>query len=608
MPGGADLGYCRQLNGEGNRRIRQYVERGGSYLGFCAGAYYGSGQCEFEVGNKNLEVIGKRELGFYPGICRGLAFPGFAYNSEAGTRAAELKVSKTFLTKGSVPEVFCSYYNGGGVFVDAKDFHDKGVEILAEYAEPLKVDAGNGKASALYCNVSNGGAVLSSTHPEFAAANLGHAKIPGYDQIIEALKRDDGKRIDFLKACLSKLGLEVSQEDKTIPPLSRLHLSSALPAATSQVVSSLSEVIIDEGGFKHMKGENDTFFFEKPSAWSLVDLKDALPEEDTSEADEARSDDDRIPDYNRVLKHIVIHDETIPKSKETPYFNHSTFYASLQDYSGDAEIEGIFGNSLLYGEVVTSTNTLLEKNTALLRRLPTGFTATATSQIAGRGRGSNVWLSPAGSLMFSTVIRHPTSLLAKAPVIFLQYIAAIAIVEGVKTYEPGFETLPLKLKWPNDIYALDRFSEQYVKIGGILVNSHYDSSEFLAVVGIGLNTTNAAPTTSLNALNPPVPFVLEKLLARILVTFSNLYKAFTVTGFNKDLEETYYKYWLHSDQVVTLETEGGARARIKGISSDWGLLVAEELGQNDRATGKRFQLQSDSNSFDFFKGLVKRKM
>ena len=94
------------------------------------------------------------------------------------------------------------------------------------------------------------------------------------------------------------------------------------------------------------------------------------------------------------------------------------------------------------------------RNTELLRRLPTGFTATATTQLAGRGRGSNVWVSPAGSLMFSIVVRHPASLTTIAPVIFLQYLAAIAIVEGIKTYDVGYQDLQVKLKWPNDICRL----------------------------------------------------------------------------------------------------------------------------------------------------------
>ena len=59
---------------------------------------------------------------------------------------------------------------------------------------------------------------------------------------------------------------------------------------------------------------------------------------------------------------------------------------------------------------------------------------------------------------------------------------------------------------------------------------------------------------------------------------------------------------------MTLEAEGGIRARIKGITTDWGLLVAEELGWEDRGTGRMVTLQSDSNSFDFFKGLIKKKV
>lgn len=74
----------------------------------------------------------------------------------------------------------------------------------------------------------------------------------------------------------------------------------------------------------------------------------------------------------------------------------------------------------------------------------------------------------------------------------------------------------------------------------------------------------------------------------------------------------YYDDWLHMHQAVTLEEEGGTRARIKGITRDYGLLLAEELVRgwdgSERTTGKVWQLQSDSNSFDFFKGLVKRKV
>lgn len=610
FPGGADLGYCRTLNGEGNRKISQYVERGGSYMGFCAGAYYGSKRCEFEKGNKNLEVVGDRELAFYPGTCRGLAFPGFVYHSEEGARAVELKVSKTGLTKGSLPDVFRSYYNGGGVFVDAPKFQEKGVEILASYTQDLKVDPGEGTAAVVYCKVGDGAAVLTSPHPEFAAVNLDQeSDVDDYAKVVQVLAEDDKQRTDFLKACLLKLGLKVSQETTAVPSLSRLHLSSILPNGTSEIMAGLQEIVSIVDGEEYIKDENDTFHLEKPSAWSLGSLAQALTSEPSEKTDDHDDDEDRIIDYDTVIKRLVVHEKEPPQSKETPYFSHDAFYANLKHYeSKTQEVKDGFGYNILYGEVVTSTNTMLEKNTEILRRLPAGFTATATVQVAGRGRGSNVWVSPAGSLMFSTVVRHPVSLTSHAPVVFLQYLAALAIVEGIKTYDVGYKDMQVKLKWPNDIYAVDPSSKNLVKIGGILVNSHYDSSEFLSVIGIGLNTTNAAPTTSLNALKPPSPFTLEKLLARILTTFSSLYRKFVRTGFDKSFEHMYYKHWLHTDQIVTLEAEGGVRARIKGITRDWGLLLAEELGWEDRATGKIWTLQSDSNSFDFFKGLVKRKV
>ena len=91
------------------------------------------------------------------------------------------------------------------------------------------------------------------------------------------------------------------------------------------------------------------------------------------------------------------------------------------------------------------------RNAKLLAHLPTGFTCTATTQVAGRGRGSNVWVSPAGSLVFSVCMKHPMALNNTAPVVFIQYLAAIAIVEAIRSYDQGYKDIPVKLKWPNDI-------------------------------------------------------------------------------------------------------------------------------------------------------------
>lgn len=167
FPGGADLAYCRALNGYGNRRIAQYVRQGGAYLGLCAGGYYGAGRCEFEVGNGELEVVGPRELAFFPGTCRGGAFHGFKYHSEVGARAPRLTVRRQALgEEQGLEESFRCYYNGGGVYVDCKGPASKDVEVLASYAAKLDVDGGEDKAAVVYCKVGDGGAILSGVHPE----------------------------------------------------------------------------------------------------------------------------------------------------------------------------------------------------------------------------------------------------------------------------------------------------------------------------------------------------------------------------------------------------------------------------------------------------------
>lgn len=99
--------------------------------------------------------------------------------------------------------------------------------------------------------------------------------------------------------------------------------------------------------------------------------------------------------------------------------------------------------------------------------------------------------------------------------------------------------------------------EKFVKIGGILVNCSFVDNQFLLVVGCGINTTNRAPTTSLNLIVEALNirrkakgftilswFEQEKLLAKILVTFEEMYYQFCSQGF-RPFEELYYKHWLH---------------------------------------------------------------
>jgi len=189
-----------------------------------------------------------------------------------------------------------------------------------------------------------------------------------------------------MKACLLKLGLQVNEEEQPVPSLSRLHLSAHTPSDVTELLASWHEVTTVIDGVEYVQAENDTFHVEKPATWGMGDLVKAvtnvLPdavsgtsktEESTEKADSKkeqleaeRSDDknsgDKIIDYDKIIKTIVPHERTLPSSRETPCFNHDSYYANLSHYQNKSNIdEPYVGTHLFYGEVVTSTNTMLEK-------------------------------------------------------------------------------------------------------------------------------------------------------------------------------------------------------------------------------------------------------
>ena len=213
---------------------------------------------------------------------------------------------------------------------------------------------------------------LLVTSSRFAAVNLDpNSDGPDYPKMLKALADDDESRTDFLKACLSRLGLTISQETSSAPSLSRLHLSSLHHHLVPELLSSWEEIITKEDGEEYIKGENDTFHLEKQdSRWSLNPLVRSLPlpgnsrgkGEYAADGVDRTGSGDTIVDYNAITKRLIPHETEWPGTKETPYFNHHSFYANLRKYQQESNDEAEeFGRHLMYGEVVTSTNTLLEK-------------------------------------------------------------------------------------------------------------------------------------------------------------------------------------------------------------------------------------------------------
>nr|XP_010926889.1 biotin--protein ligase 2 [Elaeis guineensis] len=259
-----------------------------------------------------------------------------------------------------------------------------------------------------------------------------------------------------------------------------------------------------------------------------------------------------------------------------------------------------FGRLLIWSPRLPSTHDLVSQN---FSELPLGTVCIADVQFKGRGRAKNVWESPEGCLLFSFTLQMEDG--HKLPL--LQYVVSLAVTEAIKEScrAQGSPQLDVRIKWPNDLY-LDG-----LKVGGILCTSTYRSKKFNVCAGIGLNLDNEKPTTCLNMVLQKLSsgthrLMREDILAAFFNNFENLFDIFLIQGFQA-LEELYYKTWLHSGQKVIIEEKHEGQSVeetaviVQGLTSSGYLLATDE----DK---KSYELHPDGNSFDFFKGLVRRKL
>lgn len=198
MPGGADRPYLEKLRGQGNQHLKNYVQNGGKYLGICAGAYYAADRIEFAKDDPALEVIGDRELKFYPGLVEGPTYKGFDHRdvkNTAGMRAATIHMQNKNLTL---------FYNGGGHFVDADNFSN--VTVLARYGDeqPYRNDR---PAAIIECNVGKGKAILSGPHFEWDAKSLDKLNLE-LTEMKKKLALQENSRQELILYIFNRLGLE----------------------------------------------------------------------------------------------------------------------------------------------------------------------------------------------------------------------------------------------------------------------------------------------------------------------------------------------------------------------------------------------------------------
>lgn len=88
--------------------------------------------------------------------------------------------------------------------------------------------------------------------------------------------------------------------------------------------------------------------------------------------------------------------------------------------------------------------------------------------------------------MFSILLRIPLTSIPTNKLVFVQYLVSLAIVEACRNEGVlGKKGRDVRLKWPNDIYAVVHGGEgeQRKKIGGVLVNTSFSGGKVDIIIG-----------------------------------------------------------------------------------------------------------------------------
>ena len=407
LPGGRDIPYHTDLAGKGNEVISKFVREGGSYLGICAGGYYGASEIKFMMDHETYKVHAFRELGFWEGTCEGTVFPGFEYSSEKGTRPVTMEVDLEALAKvlekdgrkvgkGVKKSVSHLYYNGGGAFVPPSASSDPKTTfqsssssspiVLARYAE-----APNLPNAAVFSQIGAGRSLLCGTHPEYSLLEdpLQSAlqRMPGGGPSQEELISLEEDRLELMRTLLLTLGVgvpETEEQDKLERPTHPLpqflvshpskpnlpaHFFSKISSHFTKSPTDSDPTPISSDGPSILPDANDTFHFHRSTSFPSISSYLSQARTTTLSPDEAEN-------LDALIKHVIVADkeegtvEVIEREKWTPLFNWSTFWKELdsarkseRDKGGhDVKMgETRLGDLMLYSEAVTSTQTMLDK-------------------------------------------------------------------------------------------------------------------------------------------------------------------------------------------------------------------------------------------------------
>jgi len=158
------------------------------------------------------------------------------------------------------------------------------------------------------------------------------------------------------------------------------------------------------------------------------------------------------------------------------------------------------GQNLIKLKEVDSTNNFLKDLVSKSEPLAEGTVIMADNQFAGRGQQESVWQTQAGKNISTSIYLKPSFLPLNK-----QFYLNIAVSLAVSDALSSFISEGIKVKWPNDMYYLNK------KLGGILIeNTLTGTSIKSSVIGIGLNVNQSEFSESISERATSVIQILQR--------------------------------------------------------------------------------------------------
>jgi BirA family biotin operon repressor/biotin-[acetyl-CoA-carboxylase] ligase len=203
-------------------------------------------------------------------------------------------------------------------------------------------------------------------------------------------------------------------------------------------------------------------------------------------------------------------------------------------------------------------------------------------QLQGRGRQGRSWISEAGNLYATLLLRLAMPAAAAGSL-------SVAVSLAVHATLRRFIGIPakLELKWPNDVLIEGR------KAAGILVESTIRSEGMVFAIGCGINLHSAPPGTRYGATSLAahgVQAVPGEALEALAEEVDQLLRRWNAgAGFN-ELRTEWLQHARGLGSLVSVAAAGSTiEGHFEGLSDNGGLLLRNQAGLQELHAGEVIQ-------------------